>query len=42
MLNEKQQGITESVDVRLGFFSEQLVNMAFWELSKAITPNFSQ
>ena len=42
MVNEKQQWISGSFDPRFGFFREQLVNIAFWLLSKAIAPNFSQ
>jgi len=40
--NEKQQWISEVVDLRSGLFKEQLVNIAFCVLSKAIAPNFSQ
>lgn len=42
IVNEKQQRISGSVDLRSGFFNEQLVNIAFCELSNAIAPNFSQ
>lgn len=42
IVNEKQHDISGSLECRSGFFKEQLVNMAFWELSKAIAPNFSQ
>jgi len=42
MVKEKQQWISGSLEPKLGFFNEQLVNMAFWVLSKAMAPNFSQ
>ena len=42
MVNEKQQWISGSFEARFGFFSEQLVNMAFCAVSKAMAPNFSQ
>ena len=42
MVKEKQQGISRSRERRSGFFNEQLVSMAFCELSKAIAPNFCQ
>lgn len=42
IVNEKQQRISGSVDSKSGFFSEQLVSIAFCELSNAIAPNFSQ
>lgn len=42
IVNEKQQVIPPLVEFGLGLFSVQLVSMAFWVLSKAIAPNFSQ
>jgi hypothetical protein len=42
IVKEKQQAISGSVDRRSGFLKEQLVNIAFCVLSKAIDPNFSQ
>lgn len=42
MVKEKQQWISGSLEPKLGFFNEQLVNMAFCVLSKAMAPNFSQ
>ena len=41
-VNEKQQWISEYGEFMSGLFREQLVNIAFWELSNAIFPNFSQ
>lgn len=41
-VNEKQHRISGSLELGSGFLSEQLVRMAFWLLSKAIAPNFSQ
>lgn len=41
IVNEKQHRIP-SPEVEFGFFSVQLVSIAFWVLSKAIAPNFSQ
>lgn len=41
-VKEKQQRISGSFEFGSGFFSEQLVKMAFWVVSKAIAPNFSQ
>ena len=42
IVNEKQHLIPGSAALRSGFFKEQLVNMAFWEVSKAIERNLSQ
>ena len=44
MVKEKQQGIPSAgfVVEELGFLRVQLVSMAFWVLSKAMAPNFSQ
>ena len=42
IVNEKQQWISEFVDLRSGLFNEQLVKIAFCVLSKAMAPNFSQ
>jgi hypothetical protein len=42
IVKEKQQVIPSPVELGLGLFSVQLVSMAFWVLSKAIAPNFSQ
>ena len=42
IVNEKQHGIAGSWLLAFGFFSEQVVNIAFCELSNAIAPNFSQ
>jgi hypothetical protein len=42
MVNEKQHGIPSLGAVAFGFFRVQLVSIAFWVLSKAIAPNFSQ
>lgn len=42
IVNEKQHWISGSVDLKSGLFKEQLVNIAFCELSKAIEPKFSQ
>jgi hypothetical protein len=41
MVNEKQHGIPSPVGL-LGLLRVQLVSIAFWVLSKAIAPNFSQ
>lgn len=42
IVNEKQQGIPSVEDVEFGGLSVQLVSIAFWVLSKAMAPNFSQ
>ena len=42
MVKEKQHRRDLSFDVGSGFFSEQLVRMAFCDWSKAMAPNFSQ
>lgn len=41
-VNEKQHLISGSFEFGSGFLSEQLVKIAFWLLSNAIAPNFSQ
>jgi hypothetical protein len=41
-VNEKQQGIPSLGEEAFGFFKVQLVSIAFWVLSKAMAPNFSQ
>lgn len=41
-VKEKQHRISGSLEFGSGFLSEQLVKMAFWLLSNAIAPNFSQ
>ena len=42
IVNEKQHLSSLSLEEGSGFFSEQLVNIAFCELSKAMAPNLSQ
>lgn len=42
MVKEKQQRISGSLELRLGFFNEQLVNIAFCDVSNAMASNFSQ
>lgn len=42
IVKEKQHRISGSFESGFGFFSEQLVRIAFCELSNAIAPNFSQ
>ena len=42
MVNEKQHLISGSETLRSGFFKEQVVSMAFCELSKAMARNLSQ
>lgn len=41
-VKEKQHRISGSLDFGSGFLREQLVRIAFCELSKAMAPNFSQ
>lgn len=41
-VKEKQHLISGSLDFGSGFLREQLVRIAFCELSKAMAPNFSQ
>lgn len=42
IVKEKQHRISGSFESGFGFFSEQLVRIAFCELSNAMAPNFSQ
>lgn len=42
MVNEKQHFVPESFASSSGLFNQQLVKIAFWELSNAMAPNFSQ
>jgi hypothetical protein len=42
IVNEKQHGMPSPVELGLGLFKVQLVSIAFWVLSKAMAPNFSQ
>ena len=42
IVKEKQHLISGSEAVRSGFFKEQVVNIAFCELSKAMARNLSQ
>ena len=42
IVNEKQHRIPSEGENEFGFFSVQLVSIAFWVLSKAMAPNFSQ
>lgn len=42
IVKEKQHRISGSFESGFGFLSEQLVKMAFCELSNAMAPNFSQ
>jgi hypothetical protein len=42
IVNEKQHGIPFPESSEFGLFKVQLVSIAFWVLSKAMAPNFSQ
>ena len=42
IVNEKQQEMPSADDADPGGLSVQLVSIAFWVLSNAIAPNFSQ
>ena len=42
IVNEKQHAMPSAGDVDSGGLSVQLVSIAFWVLSNAMAPNFSQ